>query len=314
MLGKERLKSVLFGLEIRSTAIIGNGLVYGVSKQKVLKKVKQELFRTSKYANLSSSETNLLWQENYSRYMRVSKNAFSLIRRAKTRAEIRADTDLDYEEELKIRKNTVYGVLKKEFSLLEREKNQLAQDYEYHAKRDQLQELFGSGVFYLCSSHRKPAKDHADWEGKIYVSEDWESRVDQDMHGRVAEYIRKNDVKTVQWVTGEPVWLVYRPNCKHFLVEVGVEDVLNNSVRALLKHRNMYMEDEKEISYEYGQYKHYYERLKMYSYLREMFDAEELDKDINETKQLVRKWKLLSEGSGYRTNRTYRAITSRETA
>lgn len=60
------------------------------------------------------------------------------------------------------------------------------------------------------------------------------------------------------------------------------------------------MEPEKEISYPEGQYKVYYERLKMLSYLHNMFDAEDLGKDISETRNLVQKWKLLSEGSGYR--------------
>ena len=52
----------------------------------------------------------------------------------------------------------------------------------------------------------------------------------------------------------------------------------------------MYMEDEKEISYEYGQYKTYYERLKMLTYMKSMFDAEDLDEDIKNTRELVRKW------------------------
>lgn len=314
MLGKSRLKSVLFGYEVRSTAIISNGIVHSTPRQKTLGLLKKELEKLTKYANLSPSETNRLWQQNYSRCIRVAKGTYSLLRQAKKTVVIRAGADLEYDEELKLRKNVVYSVVRKEFPLLEKEKNEAADEYEYRAKRENLQSLFGSGVFYLCSSHQKPAKDHAEWEGKIYVHEDWAMRIDEEMHGKVEAYIRNHHIRTVQWVTGSPVWLVYRPNCKHYFIEVSIEEVLGSSVRKLLKAHNMYMEDEKEETYEYGQYKHYYERLKVYSYLHSMFDAEDLDKDITETRKLVRKWKLLSEGSGYRSGLVNRAITSREAA
>ena len=236
--------------------------------------------------------------------MRVSKKTFSSLRKANN-AEKGTE---DYEEELKLRKNIVYQTVRKEFKSLESEKNNLANEYEYRHKHDSLQEQFASGIFYLCSTHINPAKDHRDWEGKIYVSEDWEERVSPDQHSQVAAYIRNKHIRTVQWVTGEPVWLVTRPNCKHFLIEVPVEEVLSSSVKKLLKNHDMYMEDEKEITYEYGQYKDYYERLKMLNYLKGMFDAEELDKDIDKTRQLVRKWgsraSRLNIRQGYKIKRT----------
>ena len=286
MLNKEHLKSATFGFEVRSTAIISNGLVHRVPKQQTLKLMRKELVRLQKYANLSQSETNRLWQENYSRYIRVSKQSFSSLRRANSAEK----GTIDYENELKLRKNIVYKTVRNEFPLMEKNKNELVNAVEYRAKRDQLTDLFASGVFYLCSSHTKPAKDHADWEGKIYVSDDWRNRVDQDLHGKIEAYIKNHDVKTVEWVTGEPVYLVTRPNCKHYLIEVGVEEVLGNSAKSLLKAHKMYMQDEVTISYEYAQYKGYYERLKMLTYLHRMFDAEEMNKDIQDTRRLARKW------------------------
>lgn len=288
MLGKNRAKQVFFGYEVRVNAIIGNSLVHRVSKQQTLKIIKRELVRLQNYANLSLSETNHLWLKSYNRYMRVSKKSFSLLRKAN----FAEKGTKDYEEELKNRKNIVYKSLRNEWKLLEREKNDLANEYEYRNKRDSLFEQFQSGVFYLCSTHINPAKDHADWEGKIYVNADWEDRVDPDMHGKIAAYIRNHDIKTVQWVVGEPVYLITRPNCKHYFIEISVEEVLGNSVRKLLKKHNMYMENEPEQSYEYGQYKNYYERLKALTYLHHMFDAEELSVDITNTRKLARKWKV----------------------
>ena len=291
MLGKERLKSVVYGFEIRATAIISNGLVHSVPKQKVLKQVRKELDRLTKYAKIPTLERNQLWQDSYSRYIRVSKQSFSLLRKAKM-------TDLDYDDVLILRKNLVYEVVRKEFKSLEHTKNEVANEMEFHEKHDYLRDLLsGEGIFYLCSSHINPAKDHADWEGKIYVAESWADRIDADLHGKVAAYIRNHHIRTVEWVTGEPVYLVTRPNCKHFLIPVSVEEVLGNGVRTLLKRHNMYMEDEKEISYEYGQYQTYYERLKMLTYMKSMFDAEELDEDIKHTRELVRKWDIRAKQS-----------------
>lgn len=315
MIKKKRLKSVLYGYEVRSSAIIGNSLVHSVPKQKTLKLIRNELSRVKKYANLSESETTTLWLDSYSRYMRVSKNVFSGLRKAENAYKATEKTDLEYDEYLKLRKNTVYQDIRKEFRNLEKEKNSVADAYEYRAKHDQLQDLFSSGVFYLCSSHVNPAKDHADWEGKVYISEDWQDRVDPDTAGKIQAYIQNHQIRTVQWVTSDPVWLITRPNCKHYLMEVSVEEVLGSSVKTMLKRHQMYMADEPEQSYEYGQYKTYYERLKMLTYLDSMFDAEDLSKDIKETRKLVQKWKTLSEvGVHPREAILTRARSSRDAA
>lgn len=292
MLGKNRIKQIIYGFEIRTTAIIGNGLVHRVPKQKCLKLIRKELDRVSSYANLSLKEKHSLWLDSYARYNKVSKQSFSSLRKS-------GAYELEYDDELKLRKNIVYGYLRKQFDVLEHNKNELANEYEYRAKDDEVRGLLESGsIFYLCSSHINPAKDHADWEGKIYVDEDWMDKCEDSDKKRIAAYIRNHKIVSVQWVTGAPVWLVYRPNCKHYLIPVSVDEVLGNSAKKLLKEHDMYMENEPEQSYEYGQYKTYYERSKMLQYLKKMFDAEDLDKDLRNTNKLVKKWDLLSKGFG----------------
>ena len=286
-MNKNWLKSLIYGFEVRCSAAIGNGLVHRASKQQTLRVMRKELELLRKYTNLSDSETNDLWLDCYGRYVRVSKQSFSGLRRA-----VLVDKrDKTYEEALKLRKNIVYESLRKEFPQLEKQKNWIADQVEYRAKRDNLDEILRSGIFYLCSTHIKPAKDHADWEGKIYVSADWQIRIDEELHGKIAAYIRNHDVKTVEWVTGEPVYLVTRPNCKHYLIEVSVEEVLGNSVKSLLRKHNLYIPDEEPMSYDYTQYKGYYERLKMLTYMKKMFDAENMEKDIRHTRALMLKWK-----------------------
>ena len=94
-------------------------------------------------------------------------------------------------------------------------------------------------IFYLCSHHANPAEDHKDWEGRIYVDRFWLSTV-QDVYDdsairAVKRYIRDNDVRTIQWVTGEPVYLVSRCYCKHYFIPLNTSEVLNNSLKEVRK-------------------------------------------------------------------------------
>ncbi len=288
MLSKSRTKSLLYGYEIRALAIISNGLVHRTPKQKILKILKNDLQHTGKYMQLGSSEMLLLWNDSYSRYVRISRKTFSSLRKANKYEK----NDIGYDDELKLRKEIVYETVRKEFKPLERIKNEVANRYELKRKDAALTELLSTGIFYLCSAHEKPAEDHREWEGKIYVSENWEERLDADdvNRAKIEAYIKNHDIKTVEWVTGEPVYLVTRPNCKHYFIEVSVEEVLGHSAKSLLKSHNLYIPYEEPMSYSYEQYKDYYERDKMLNYLKTMFDTDKLDQDIKDTRKLVRKW------------------------
>lgn len=94
-------------------------------------------------------------------------------------------------------------------------------------------------VFYLCSYHSDCANDHVDYQGKIYIDEDWESVVSEDMKLKIQDYIDTHKVDTIQNVRdGEP-YLTTRPNCRHFFTPMSAEDVLGSSVKKLLKDNNM---------------------------------------------------------------------------
>jgi hypothetical protein len=178
---------------------------------------------------------------------------------------------------------------------LEKQKNEAANDVEFRAKHDEIQGLLdGNGIFFLCSTHKNPAKDHADWEGKMYYAADWEDKItegDTVTRAKVEAYIRNHRLKTVEWVVGEPVWLITRPNCKHFFIEMDTDEVLHSSVKSLIKRYKAIMPEDIPMSYEYEQYRDYYERLKVLLYLRKMCPSEKLDTDIKETRKLVLKWK-----------------------
>ena len=91
------------------------------------------------------------------------------------------------------------------------------------------------GVFYMSSIHSNPAKDHALYQGVIYVDRYWKSILadDEEMQKKVAAYIRNHNTTTVQEIVGEPVYLITRPYCKHFFIELATDEVLNNGVKKI---------------------------------------------------------------------------------
>lgn len=83
-------------------------------------------------------------------------------------------------------------------------------------------------IFYLCSYFGDCAKDHADFQGKIYFDADWRDNIeDSELAQQIEQYIQSNNLMSVQAVTTEDPWLTTRPNCRHYFQFVPVEDVLN---------------------------------------------------------------------------------------
>lgn len=285
-MNKQRLKQLLYGYELRTTAAISNGLVHRVPKRTVLNTLKKELSALSRRISLSKEEIQDIWASTLSRYDKVSRQTFTKLRK----------TDKNYKENLQRRRNETYETMRNELPNLELDKNKFANQVEHRKKEEELAELLSSGVFYLCSTHTKPAKDHENWEGKVYVSENWRERVDKRLlRKKISSYIKKNHIRTVEWVTGAPVYLIFRPNCKHYLIEVSVDEVLGESVKTLLKRHKMYMVDKIPMSDAKRAYLGYYERFKALLELYEMCPSEKLMSDIKKTKVLVLKWKRRAE-------------------
>lgn len=283
MLNKERTKQLLYGLELRGTAIIANGLVHRVPKRTVYKQLKEEFLASNKTLRLQNDELEAFWGIFKSRYTLMFRSTYSALKK----------TDSEYDKKLAERYDVVYDVMDRTvLSRIESEKNQMADVIERRRKGSELDKLMSSGVFYLCSSHVKPAKDHAEWEGKIYVSASWEARIGPDEHDQVKEFIDQNDIRTIEWVTGDPVYMCTRPNCKHYFTSISVQDALNRSVKELLESKNMYMQDKIPMSREKMAYKVYYERLKVLTYLYKMCPSGKLKADVSKTRKLAQKWSI----------------------
>lgn len=82
-------------------------------------------------------------------------------------------------------------------------------------------------VFYMCSEHKAPAKDHADYQGKLYYNRQWK-RTDGTAHVEeaVSTYIKEHKVKCLQDIIKAPVYLTTRPYCKHVFIPMNTVDVL----------------------------------------------------------------------------------------
>lgn len=94
-------------------------------------------------------------------------------------------------------------------------------------------------IFYACSSHSKPAKDHTDYQGKIYVDRYWRKyctgTVPEWMIMAIEDYIVDHEIVTVQKIMGPPVWLATRPFCRHVFIPVNTLSVLTEEPKTYIK-------------------------------------------------------------------------------
>ena len=141
-------------------------------------------------------------------------------------------------------------------------------------------------IFYIASQHKDSAPDHAPWQGRIYVDRYWHN---YDTDGRLEKFIRDKGIRTVQWVTGSPVWFITRPNCRHYFVNYSIDDVLNGKYkipRRLIGDTRLQTPQEANEEY-------YLDRLKLYEMMYKKHPSQTLKDQINKTRLLVAKWKKM---------------------
>jgi hypothetical protein len=159
----------------------------------------------------------------------------------------------------------------------EKEKNDVVLDY-IHENREK------GNVFYLASSHNDCAKDHVDYQGKMYVD-----RIHpKELNG----YIRQHDIKTIQWVMGKPVWFITRPYCRHYFVSIPTEQVLHKSIKKLKKrYKTHKKEGDRDLQTpRKAAIEEYKDRLQLLEYLYSKYKTNKLRDQILKTKMLIKKW------------------------
>lgn len=172
-------------------------------------------------------------------------------------------------------------------------------------------------IFYLASQHKDSASDHKDYQGKIYIDANYKSlQLPYGVKNSIAYYVIRHDIKTVQWVTGKPVWFITRPNCRHYFKTLSVKEVLSTSKTAMLNKYDMktaigdreYLQTIKHATNRewYNDVrnaqlllKSYKERLNMHEMMFHENPCVVLQTAINKDKFLISKWQsYINEKSG----------------
>lgn len=181
----------------------------------------------------------------------------------------------------------------------------IVNDIEHNRKLD------NPKIFYLSSQHKDCAKDHINLQGKIYIDAEWGKYVGEELKPAVREYIAEHNVITMQEVTSRPYWLITRPHCRHYLKAIDTKQVLNKSIKKLLRKYNMkrkigdrqYLQtmDSGVGSMQrklIGEYRNaqlmvdkYNERLNTHQKLYNIHSTPILQDAINKDKMLINKWR-----------------------
>lgn len=123
-----------------------------------------------------------------------------------------------------------FGFEKKNFDELYKACRRVQLDVRQKAKLDSVRAQLKSkeSVFVMCSKHYPVAPDHKDYQGKLYVNQNWRNLVEGRQYRAVSEYIQNEGLLTIQSVMKNPPYLITRPNCRHKLVSVPVSAVLTS--------------------------------------------------------------------------------------
>lgn len=90
-------------------------------------------------------------------------------------------------------------------------------------------------IFYITSFYGDCAPDHANYQGRIYYDENWESMAPKDRLEEVRKYIAKLDDEakslelpdgSVRTVMENKPFLTTRPNCRHYFQYIDIDSVL----------------------------------------------------------------------------------------
>lgn len=287
------VKRRLIKLEIDVFGTISDGILHKRSRYAILTSIKLQIRHVAVLLQLDQAEADAIWENSVALYNKiVKKTALKLYR-------IRKNPKLDAKKAAEAQKEAIYAAIRPDISTdsFISDADHIVRHYDQRKKQDELAYLMASSAkspFYLCSSHPKPAKDHADWEGKMYYDEDWEQHLDQytpDELISIRAYIRNHQLRTVQWVTGAPVYMIYRPNCKHYLKNIPLKEVLHASTKSLLKKHRMIEAQDAPVSARRIYFRSFYNRGKLQEYLQQYVNCPTLEKDLKHTRKYIDKWR-----------------------
>ncbi len=294
---KDRSRTAAKRYRTDITAIIYNGLTHDVPKRKVYQQIKREIaYFASENPGIQVVEKAYLWNTSLKMYTLSAKQAHFGLKQAKS--------GKTYEEVLKKRSIASFDVIKRNLigsSELSKVENDIINRIESRWKMSELEEIGKDSIFFLCDAHEPCADDHKLYQGRLYIRENWENYVDDpEVAEKINAYLHNHPYmkkQTLEWVLGyksenkEPSpYLIRRPNCKHRLEPVSIEEVLGASTRTLLMRKKMIHKHEKDQSAADRSYRAYSERLETLHALYRVMPSEKLGQEIKETSSLAKKW------------------------
>ena len=190
--------------------------------------------------------------------------------------------------------------------LEEREKERLIGRMEGEAEKEiRTESGKDNRIFYLCSAHGDCAKDHLPYQGKIYVDANWQSLADQ----RTADYILSRGFKTIQWAMSAPAFLLTRPNCRHYFVQLKPSEVMGFTEDELIERYGAYspiglrgesfrLPMTQEEAYAESAYRKHEARLSFLQEIAKNSKAKGIKAEIGKEKRILAKWKALLKKEG----------------
>lgn len=133
--------------------------------------------------------------------------------------------------------------------------------------------------FYMASWHKDSATDHMDWQGKLYYDE-------KTTDPEVIKYANSHNLKTLQWVTGPPVWFVTRPYCRHYFVQYSLAEVKRGVKPQTRKVGDRSLQTPAHVTLNF-----YLDRLDQLKRLNRVFPIPKLKRQIDKTLLLIKKWR-----------------------
>lgn len=128
-------------------------------------------------------------------------------------------------------------------------------------------------VFYMCDSFGDCAKDHADYQGKLYYN------AQSSISPEEQAYIDANGIQSMQEVMEGDPYLTTRPNCRHNFHMVPTDEVLKNGASDYAK--ELTRGDYDENNYLLSQEQRKDERM-IRAWKRKAFATESLYKSTND--------------------------------
>ena len=299
---KDRSRTAARRFRSDITAIIYNGLVHDVPKHKVYAQIRKELtYFASENPGIQLREKGYLWATALKGYSLSAKQAHLGLKKAKG-----AST---YQERLEKRSKAAFDVVKRNLinaTLLSKAENDVINRIEARYKAAELTGKMSESIFFLCDAHVPCAKDHEMYQGRVYIKENWELDVDDPATAaKINAYLHNHPLmktQTLEWVVGEKSenkdpspYLITRPNCKHHMIPVSIDEVLHSSTKKLLmKHKLIYKHQEERNDAD-RYYRAYKERSETLRDLWKVMPNESLAKEIAETNKLRQKWARLAD-------------------